>query len=69
MDDFEYGTIVNCQGFMNKAVIKYNKMVCISGQFQCLISTVQEDIVAMFAQKHKVLKSKTPSNNRNDDDS
>ena len=38
---------------MNKAFIKYNKIVCVSGQFQGSITIVKEDIVATLTQKHE----------------
>lgn len=61
VDDFEDGNIINCQDFMNKAVIKYNKIVCVSGQFSGSITTVQEDIISMIATKQKQLKRKPSS--------
>lgn len=51
VDDFEDGKLTNCQDFMNKSVIKYNKIVCVNGQFSGSITTVQEDIVAMLVHK------------------
>lgn len=38
--DFEDGNITNCQDFMNKSIMKYNKVVCVCGQFQGSITTV-----------------------------
>lgn len=46
---------------MNKAVIKYNNIVCVSGQFSGSITTVQEDIIAMIANKQKQIKHRNPS--------
>lgn len=59
VDEFDEGNILNCKYFMNKAVIEYNKIVCVSGQFQCSITTIQENIVAMVGQKQKEIKRKT----------
>jgi len=61
LDDFEDGNIIDCQDFMNKAVIKYNKIVCVSGNFSGSITTVQEDIIAMIATKQKTNKRKSSS--------
>ena len=49
---------------MNKAVIKYNNIVCATGSFNGSTSTIQEDIVSMLALKHKPSKRRTS----NDDD-
>ena len=59
VDEFDEGTITIDQYFMNKTVIKYNNIVCVSDQFQGSIATVQEDIVAMLDQKQKDRKCKT----------
>ena len=50
IDSFELGTIVDCQDFMNSAVMKYNQIVGRDGDFGGSITTVQADIVAMFAK-------------------
>jgi hypothetical protein len=48
VDDFDAGTLTNCQAFMNTAVIKYNKIAgSADNGFQGSATTVQEDIVAM----------------------
>ena len=65
VDDFEDGNVINFQDFMNKAVIKYNKIVCVCGKFSGSITTVQEDIIAMIATKQKQLKQ-NPSSNDSD---
>jgi len=44
---------------MNKSVIKYNKIVCVSGKFSGSVTTVQEDIVVMLTHKQKQPKRKT----------
>lgn len=60
VDAFEEGKITEVQSFMNKAVIKYNKIVCVSGQFSGSITTVQEDIISMIATKQKQPKRTPP---------
>lgn len=64
-DNYNEDTITNYQDFMNKAVIKYKKIVCISRQCQGSITTVQEDIIALLAQNHRQNKC-NPIQNKNE---
>ena len=50
-DEFEENKITNCQSFMNTATVKFNKIIGKAGKFQGSVTTVQEDIVAMFAKR------------------
>lgn len=45
---------------MNKAIIKYNKILCVSGQFRDSATTFQGDIVAMLRQR-KEDKKRNPN--------
>ena len=54
IEDFDEGRLTNCQDFMNSAVLKFNKVISESnGTFQGSTTTLQEDIVAMMANKRK----------------
>ena len=67
IDSFEIGTIVDCQDFMNSAVMKYNQIVGRDGDFGGSITTVQADIVAMFAKdgnKRKTREDVDTDNNK-----
>ena len=69
VDDYDRGNIINCQDFMNQAVIKYNKIDGISEDgFKGSSTTLQEDIVAMMAtsSKRKRTTDNTNSNTKGD---
>jgi len=53
VDEFEEGKITVCQDFMNSAVIKHNKIAASHEGFKGSVHTVQEDIIALLATKHK----------------
>ena len=59
-EDFEEGRLATCQQLMNSAVLKYKKIKAEQGDFKGSITTVQEDIVAMFAKR-------TDNKRKNDD--
>ena len=61
-DAFEEGNITVCRDFMNSAMIKYNKIDGGTGTFKGSVSTVQEDIIALLADKHKTIKRKNQYN-------
>ena len=48
VDSFEDGNIVNCQDFMNSAVMKYNQIMGPDDDCSSSITTVQDNIVAMI---------------------
>ena len=51
---FDEGGLTNCQDFMNKAVLQYNRITnSTEGGFKGSSNTVQEDIVAMIATAKK----------------
>ena len=68
VDNYDQGMIVNCQDFMNQAVIKYNKIDGISEDgFKGASTTLQEDIVAMMAStKRKRNNDSSTSDNKNE---
>lgn len=62
MDNFDDGTITNCQNLMNTAAIKYIKISQKSG-FDGSLATLHDDIVSMVAS----VKRKSNSNEKQDD--
>lgn len=61
MEQHQRGALTSIQSFLNSAVNKYNQIVSEQGgSFNGSSSTIQEDIVAMFAAK-KGTKRSTPS--------
>ena len=60
-DKFDAGQITDSQGFMNEAVIKYNKIIAEKGKFEGSNTTIQEDIIAMFSKHAKGIKQKLNS--------
>ena len=58
VNSFKEGNIMVYQDFMNRAAIKYNKIIGFSdsGKIQGFITTVKKDIVGMIAQKTKKQK-------------
>ena len=54
LEDNDEGTILSCHAFMNSAVLKYNQISGKhDGQFPGSNTSIQEDIVAMLANKRK----------------
>ena len=76
VDLFEEGSITVCQTFMNKALVKYNRIIG-DGEhgdaFHGSTNTLQQDIVAMLANanaakgKKKVPPKQPPSINERDE--
>ena len=50
-EDFDENRINSCQQLMNSAVLKYKKIKAELGEFKGSTTTIQEDIVAMFAKR------------------
>jgi len=58
----EDGTsLITSQTLLNKAVLKYNKIKSTESNFNGSTSSIQEDIVAMFAKKASPKASKAPN--------
>jgi hypothetical protein len=49
VDEFDKGSLIHCQTFMNEAALKYIKISATSSGFTGSSNTLQEDIVAMVA--------------------
>ena len=50
IDSFEEGGIIVCQDFMNSATMKYNKVACTTSEFNGIVHTMYDDIVAIMAK-------------------
>lgn len=61
VDRFEDGDIDNCQALMNQATVKYSKISSESTGFNGRSTTLQEDVVAMFAAKSKSTNKRAKS--------